>query len=193
MTYMEFLTASKLTDTINLDLISLPKELHNPEFAFDLKENPKALTKQILDSFFVGGQYLFDVVNVTVSKFNPLTKEAEYTLSLKEDADGEKIEREIEYPVRFSETYAERKLMKIGEADIKINSDLMSKFPPDELDDQLFICDHLFTILGIEYIIPELSAKEADVTIKIGAGDKSIYIVKNLEFEISREEHQMQL
>ncbi|MCK5945756.1 MAG: hypothetical protein KAG04_00640, partial [Mycoplasmataceae bacterium] len=193
MTYIEFLTASRLTDVINLELITLPKELHNPEFAKELMEDDKLMTKIILDGFFVGGQYLFEVVGVSVSKFNVHEKEVEYILSLEETTDGQTIERDIEYPIRFGVTYAEQTLMNVTDKDIKVNKDLMSSYPPDELEDQLFSCDHLYTILGVEYIIPEMTAREADISLKIGAGEKSIYLTKKLEFKRSKEEHQIRL
>ena len=193
MTYIEFLTASRLTDVINLELITLPKELHDPVFGKALMDDPKALTKIVLDGFFVGGQYLFEVVDVSVSQFNVHEKKVVYILSLEENTDGQTIERDIEYPIDYSETYAEKTLMQVSHEDIKINVDLMSPYPPDELEDQLFSCDHLYTILGVEYIIPELHSKTAEVTIKLGAGERSVYLIKEIDFELSREEHQMLL
>ena len=195
MSILNELVQRRLTEEIDLNTIVIPKDLYNSSIVKEFRDagdiEPK-LKKTLMPQFYVGGDNNFEVTEVKVTKFDVHSRYCEFLLTLSENVrDIEMVQRNITYRATLNVTYAEFMLLRLKSDDIEINFDMLPAYPPEMIDTNVFKADPLFTVLGVEFNQPSLTQKAVEVSIKVEADDKVIYIVKTVKFKNSREQKQI--
>jgi len=186
-----YLSGEFRTTTQESESIIIPKSLLNPEVFAAIKNGDSKVKKNFIANLKIAKDYPYSkILNISIVRFIPTSKIVVLGIKAIEKKGTDFIVHIFEKTQELEETLNEVLLEKLTPEDITIKQDALPVAPSGDIDTRLFNIPAYAQLEAIQYVKPDIEAKQMQIDLKIKSGRRSKLIKKLLTFSMSEVEYQ---